>query len=198
VRGPALDRQVHREGEHAERDQAEDDPGVPRVLGAAPGREEQDRGREDGGEQPARVVDPAAGLRRPGQMQSSGDGPEGDDPDRQVDEEDPAPEEAVREGVAQQWPAEQGDGRDQAGERLVFRALPGRHQVAHDRLHQAVEAAPADTLHGPERDQQRQVARHSAEQRPDQEHRDRELEDPFAAVHVAELAEDQRRDRAGQ
>jgi hypothetical protein len=81
------------------------------------------------------------------------DGEEGDDPDRQVEVEDPAPGQPLGERAAQKGAGDQRQGGDHPHHRLVLRALPGGHEIAHDGLHQGVQATRADALQGTEEDQ---------------------------------------------
>ena len=65
----------------------------PRVLGAAPGGQQDERGRGHGEQHAAEVVDPVADPLG-GQVQGGHDVDQGRPADRQVDVEDPAPGEA--------------------------------------------------------------------------------------------------------
>jgi hypothetical protein len=123
---------------------------------------------------------------------------ERDDPDRQVDVEHPAPGQAVGEEPAEQRPDDARDAEDRAEGALVLAPLAGRHDVGHDRLGQHYQAAAAQPLQGAERDQLDHAVRQAAQRRADQEDHDRRLEQPLAAVLVAELAPQRRRCRRGE
>ena len=121
------------------------------LLGDGQQRHEADRERDG-----APVVD-AVVLTRVLEVQGAGDDEEGDDADRHVDEEDPAPagetedvallgEEATDDG------AEDGARREDGEEvTLVLGAFARRQDVTDDREGQRHEATGADALDGAER-----------------------------------------------
>jgi hypothetical protein len=115
---------------------------------------------------------------------------EGDDPDRDVDVEDPAPRQVVDEESAQQRTDHRGDPEDRAEEALVPAPLARRDDVADhgDRRHD--QPAGAEALKGAEGNQLGHVLREAAEHRSDEEDRDRNLEDELAPVQVAQLSVD--------
>jgi hypothetical protein len=123
---------------------------------------------------------------------------ERDDPDRQVDVEDPAPAERVGEEPAQQRAGHAGHAEDGPEGALVLAPLAGGHDVGHDRLGQHHQAAAAQALQRPERDQLAHALGQAAQRRADQENHDRRLEQALAAVLVAELPPQRRRGRRGQ
>src|SRR5262249_51169984 len=123
------------------------------------------------------------------------DDDEGDDPDRQVDVEDPAPGEVVDEEAAEQRADHRGYAEDRPEEPLVLAALARRHDVADDGDGRDDQAAGADSLERAEGDQLAYVLADSAQRRADQEDDDRDLEDELPSVEVAELAVDRAGDR---
>ena len=146
---------VHRKADEERRADRHrgDDLDVPEAsvsagLGQAVDHRGKPRRQQRQSEHVERVV--AALLRRrhvtPGQQQ-------GDRADGYVDEEDPAPAEAVEDQAADHRPHDRGDERGHGDGRCepAQPTRPGR--LGHDRLEQRKRHAPADALHHPERDQ---------------------------------------------
>jgi len=65
-------------------------------------------------------------------------------------------------------------------------------------LAEAEQSAAADALQCARGDQHAHILCEAAGRRGDDEHRDRELQQPPPAIEIAELAVNRRRDRAGQ
>ena len=139
------------------------------------------------------VVDAAEAAR-----DLSRDDDQRDGADRQVDVEDPVPGELLDEDAAEQRADDARDAEDRAEEPLVATAFARRDDVADDRLRTDHQAAAAETLDGPERDQLGQGLAEPREGRAAQEDDDRRLEEELAPVLVAELAPQRRRDGRGE
>ena len=114
---------------------------------------EKDDGRDRGAqERDARVVDGVLGsIDR--YVQDGRDDEEGDDPDREVDVEDPAPGEVLGEQPAEQRTGDAGDAEHRAEVAHVASSLAGAHDVSDDRLGSYHESAGPHALDGPEGDQ---------------------------------------------
>jgi hypothetical protein len=123
---------------------------------------------------------------------------ERDQPDRDVDVEDPAPGEVVDEKAAQQWPDHCRETEDASKESLVAAAVPRRDDVRDhgDRQHEQAPAAQA--LDRAEGDQLGHVLADPAQCRADEEDHDRRLQDSFPAVEVAQLSVDRPGDSGRQ
>ena len=93
------------------------------------------------------------GTRLTGKMQHSGDDEQGDDAERNVDVEDPAPGQVLGEEAAEQGPGHVGDAEDDAEVAHVLATLAGRDDVAHDGLGPDHQPAGPDPLDGPEGDE---------------------------------------------
>ena len=167
-------------------------------CGAAPRREQDDGGdarREQGEPEPVDLVRDALD----GDVEHRGDGEERDDADRHVDVEDPPPREVLGEPAA-------GERAEHARERRrPRRSSPcsgpagaggmTSPMIAWAADHQPTGADALDRAAGDELDHRLGQPR---EHRADQEDHDRELEEDLAAVEVAELAPQRRRDRRGE
>ena len=113
---------------------------------------------------------------------------EGQQAQRQVDVEDPAPGELIDDEAAEQRADHRREAEDAAEEALIAAALARRHDVADDGDGGDDEAAAAEALDDAEGDQLGQVLRQAAQRRADEEDDDRGLQHDAAAVDVAELA----------
>ena len=176
----------------------DDDRRAPRVLGAAPRREqdEADDGRAQQGRcRPSRCA--RTGRRTDGRQDRAGH-EQGEDAERHVDVEDPAPGQVVGEEAAQQRAGDAGGPEDGAEEPLVAAALTGADDVGDDRHGQDDEPTGADALDGPEGDERAHRRGHARQDAAGQEDHDGRLEEALAAVEVAELAEQRRRHGLGQ
>ena len=132
------------------------------------------------------------------QVKARGHDHHGDDADRHVHVEDPAPREAGDEEAAEQRARDRCDREDRADEAHVPASLARRDDVGDDRLRADHEAAGADPLQRAEADQLGHRLREPREHRAGEEDQDRDEEDGLAPVHVAELAVDRSRDRRGE
>jgi len=128
---------------------------------------------------------------RPGD--GHGDDHERDGADRNVDVEDPAPGEVVDENATEQRADDARRAEDGPEQPLVAAPLAGRHDIADDRLGADEQAAPAEPLDRPEGDELGHRLAEPRQDGPDQEDDNRGLEEPLAAVLVAELAPQRRR-----
>ncbi len=195
--GEALDGQEGGGGGEGARAEAEDDAGVPGVLGAAPAGEQDQAGGGGGQQQCAEHVE-AAAARRLRQFQHQGDDDHGDQAEGHVDVEAPAPGEVVGEVAAEQRSGDRGESEGGADQAHEASALPCGHDVRHDRLDAGHQAARADALHGAVRDELVH-RRGAANQRgAHDEDEDGELEDALAAELVAELAVHRQSDGGGE
>ena len=182
---------------HAEDEQHEHRRRPPAVGIAAEARVEHDRRQPAGEQRHADVVDRALDtLRAPVQHQLQHD--ERDDPDRDVDVEDPVPREMVDEEPAEQGPDHRRDAEDGAHQAGVAPALARRDDIADHRLRRHHQRAAAQALQTAKHDQLRHVLAQPAQDRTDQEHDERDLQHELAPVHVTKLARDRCRDRRRQ
>ena len=134
---------------------------------------------------------------RPG-MEHGADDDEGEDADRQVDVEDPAPAEVVDEKAAEQRADDRRNAEHGAEETLVLAAFAWRDDVADDRQRRHDQAAAPEALQGPERDQFGHVLADPAERGADQEDGDRRLQDDLPTIEISELSVERAGDRRGQ
>lgn len=175
------------EQDGAEHGQADDLGRAPGPGGAAEGGDEHEAGGDGGDEEGAEVVDGV--LRGPRRdAESGGDHGERDEPDGEVDVEDPAPGQVVDEQSAEQRAEHAGRTEDRAEEALVLAAFPGRDDVADDRHRQHDQPAASEALQGAEADELGHVLGEAAEGRADEEEDDGVLEELLSPVLVAELA----------
>ncbi len=87
------------------------------------GQADQDRHQAEGQGDDAEVVDLDVAPAALDVRQQPGDHDQGDDPDRQVDEEDPVPAEVVGQEAAQARADEEGDAEDGPEQALVLAPL---------------------------------------------------------------------------
>src|SRR5690606_32226012 len=127
-----------------------------------------------------------------------GDDEDRGDADRQGGEEQPAPAPVVGDPAAGDGPGDRGDAEDGTHQALVLPALPGRDDVADDRLGQRHEGAHAQALHGATGDEGPEVGRQAADDRADQEDDEATEVELAAAEDVGELADDRDDDRRDQ
>ena len=123
---------------------------------------------------------------------------EREDPDRDVDEEDPVPADVVGDEAAEGRPDEGGEAEDGPEEALVLAALGGREEVADDGQRDREERPGADPLDAPEEDQLLHRLAQAGQRGADQEDRDPEEEQRLAPEDVGELAVEGDGDRGGQ
>ncbi|GDY61660.1 hypothetical protein SAV14893_010530 [Streptomyces avermitilis] len=179
------------------RAEPQDDPRVPRVLGAAPTGEQYRAGGRHGQQQRPENVEARLGEGL-GQFQRDGDDGQGDQAEGRVDVEAPPPGEVVREIAAEKGPGDGGEtegGADQAHEAAAF---AWRDDVRDDRLDADHESAGAEALDRAEGDQLIHGPRPAGEHGADDEDDDRELEDALAAEEIAALSVDGQCDGGGE
>ncbi len=177
--------------------EAEDDPRVPGVLGAAPTGQQDQAGGERGEQQRARDVQPGT-ARRPGQLQYEGDDQERERAERDVEVEAPAPGGAIGAEAADQRAGHGGEAEGGTDQAHVAAAGPWRYDIGDDRLDPDDEPAAADALDGPEDDQFVHRPRPAGQRRADGEDEDGEEEDGLTAEEVAELAVEGQPDGGGE
>ena len=124
---------------------------------------------------------------------------EGERADREVDVEDPPPREVVDEEAAEERADHRRHAEDGAEEALVAAAVARRDHVADHGDGGHDQPTRPEPLEGAEPDQLGHVLAQPAERRADEKDHDRDLEDRFPAVEVAELpvqrAGDRRREQ---
>ena len=165
----------------------------PRVCRAAEAREQDDGTEATGEERGAEIVDRVLQALR-GRVERGSDDEKGDDADRHVDVEDPAPRQVVDEEAPDERPDDRGDAEDSAEQSLVAAAVARWDDVADDRDRDDDEPSGAEALQGPEDDQLRHVLREPAQHRSDEEDDDRGLDDDLASIQIAELPVQRARD----
>ena len=111
-----------------------------------------------------------------GQLEHDRRQSQGADADRQVDVEDPAPGQLVREEAADQRPGHARHSEDGADVALIAAALSWRQDVADYRHRHREDAARAEPLDAARHDQLRHVLGNAREQRAGDEDADRDLE----------------------
>ena len=159
--------------------------------------ERQDDGADEQDEQhQARRIEggaaPVAGARVKPQHQK-----EGDQPERQVDEEDRLPAERLGEIAAGHRAKRAGRDRNAGEITLIFAALARRDGLADQRLRQRHQAAAAETLQHAGGGEEFDIGRERAEHRAEHEDRERKDHHPAPAERVAEPAVDRGRDGIG-
>jgi hypothetical protein len=192
-----LDRDEQRGGGDGDDAEADDLPRAPAVGLAAQARRQHEAAGGEAEQDRAEHVDACLATLL-WHAQGDRDHRKGDDPDRQVDVEDPAPRGVVDQEAADQRPGHAADPEDGTEDALVAAAVARRDDVADDRLREDDEPAAAEALHRAEGDELAHALGLAAQRRPDEEDDDRGLEDALATVEVAELAVERRRDRRGQ
>ncbi len=162
--------------------------------------DEDDAGERDGEQHGAGVVDlhlGGAAVR----LERRVDDRQRQQAERQVDIEDPSPAELIDDEAAEQRAEHRRDAEHAAEEALIAAALARGDDVADDGNGGDDEAAAAEPLDDAEGDQLRQVLRHAAQARADEEDDDGRLQHDAAPVDVAELAvqrhDDRRRQQVG-
>ena len=163
--GARLDEREQREQRDAAADRGEHPRRVPGVARAAEARVE-DHAREPGREDDrAEPVDPVPRRHLP-RAEGGRDHGQREEAERQVDVEDPAPREVVDEEAAEQRAGDDRDAEDAAEEALVAAAVARRDEVADDGHRDDDQAAAAEPLDRPERDQLRHRLRQPASADP--------------------------------
>ncbi len=123
---------------------------------------------------------------------------EGEDPERQVDVEHPAPRQVRDTEAADERPDHGGHGEHGPEEAHIAAAVAGRHDVADDGLRADHQSATTQPLERSEGDQLGHRVAEAGQCRPDHEDDDRRLEEGLPPVLVAELAPQRRRHGRGQ
>ncbi len=119
------------------------------------------------------------------------------DPDGDVDEEDPAPVQVLDQVAAERRP-EHGRHHGRHGGHPEGRpALGGRERVENDRLLARLQAAAEEALHQAEHDDLAQALRDAAQEGRHREHRDADQEVALAPDRVGEPAGDGQDDAVG-
>ena len=170
---------------------------VPRVGRAAPRQGEQQAADGHAEHHRAGDVDAVLAYRAAG-ASCAATTTSASPPERQVDEEDPAPRDGVGQRAAEQRPGHRGDPPHRADEALVAAALAGREEVGDRRLGERQQAAGAEALQRPAGHELAHRLRRPAQQRADQEDRDGDDEQPPAPVEVRQLAVQRDGDRRGE
>ena len=195
--GAQLDEHEREEGDGADRVEAEDRRGAPRVGRAAEGGREQEADERDGEGRDAEVVDPGlAALVR--QVEEAGDDDRGHEADGHRGEEEPAPAPVVGDEAAGQGARDRRDAEDRAHEALVLAALTGGDDVADDRLGQRHQGAHAQALDGAAEDEHPEVPGEPTDDRADHEDDEAGEVEAAAAVEVGQLADDGHGDRGDE
>ena len=196
-RGVSLVHEERDECTDAHKSQSEYLPRAPRIGVAAPDKCEQKCRCTSCKQRRSHVVDamvPAFKRNVEGKRGYE----QGGQPDGQVDVEDPAPRQIVRQEPAQQRANDACEGEHRAQVALIAPPLPRRQNVTDDRHGQRDQPTCAQPLQRPEHDQLHHVLSDPAQGGTDQEDQDRGLEDLLAAVDVADLSVQRHRHRRGQ
>ena len=199
VAHPALDVHERREPGHTEEVAGEGDRRRPAPQPTLLGDDEQ-RNEPDDQRRGAHPVDAVVAPLMVN-VQGAVDDDQRDEPDRDVDVEDPAPpgdaEDALLTGeeAADDRTEHARRGEDGHEVALVTGPFARRDQVADDRQRQREQAAGTEPLKGAERGQHVHALRQATQRRADDEDRDRDHEQRLAPVDVGQLAVQRRRDR---
>ena len=118
---------------------------------------------------------------------------EGENPERQIDVEDPAPAEVAGQKATEQRPGDAGQTEHGTEQARVAASLARRHDIADRGLRADHQPAATQPLQRAKGDQLIEALALTAERRADQEHDQAGLQHDLAPVHVAELPV-QRRD----
>nr|WP_279578875.1 hypothetical protein [Fodinicola feengrottensis] len=172
---------------------------VPGVFRATPAGDQHNASTEAGKQRGAEIVELESGLAaRKFEDDRSDD--HRDHAERDVDVEAVAPGALPEVGQesTEQRAGHRGDTESATDQALVFTAFARRDHVADDRLRTDHQTTATNTLQRTENDQLGNVLGGSGQCRADQEDHDRQLEKPFPADQVAELAVDGQHDRGGQ
>ena len=148
---------------------------------------EQDEERQARGEE--RGTRPVEGVRDAavGEPQAGRDDGRRHQPDREVDEERPAPRQVLDEQAADDGADGAGDGEDHPLVPQPASELPSRDDVRDRRHGDGAETAAPEALEEPSRQQLVHRLRRPAGHRTDEEHADRDQQHASPAVEVAEL-----------
>ena len=152
-------------------------------------------GREDGG---AEVVDRADGLGVANRRQQPPQDDEGNDPERQVDEEDPVPADRVGQEAAQRRTDDRREREDPTEQPLVLAPLARAEEVADDGERDREDRAGAEALDAAEQDELPHLLAQAAQQRAGEEEADADHHHRPPPEQVGELAVDRPGHRGGQ
>ena len=122
---------------------------------------------------------------------------DGQDADRHVDEEDPAPREIVRDVAAERRSEHRSDDRRDRGQAERRAPFGRRERIEDDRLLVRLETAAEKALHETEDDELPEARCDPAEERADGEHAEANDEISFAADRVGDPARDGEHDAVG-
>ena len=197
VGGAGLDVGEQPPADQARSAQTDDDGAGPRVLVAAPGGHEDDGDGTGVHEHEPPPVD-GTGQAVTGKAQDDGNGDEGEDTQRQVDPEGPAPGDRVGQPPTDDGPQDGGDAEHGSHGGHVGATHARRDEVAGDRLGGDHETAAAQTLDEAVDDELSHGVGGAAQGRADQEQGDGHQEEVLAAHEVAELAVDRHGHGDGQ
>jgi hypothetical protein len=157
---PALHEDERDQREGREQDQAAHLPAEPVVEAPVRARlallrqPDQQRDQAEGEHGDAQVVDVTRRARPAAQVgQRRGDHDQGQDAHRQVDVEDPAPVDVVRQKAAEERPDDEAEPEHGAEQALVAAPLLRAEQVADDRQRDREQGAGAQALDAAERDE---------------------------------------------
>ena len=121
-------------------------------------------------------------------LEAPGEHPGGDGAERQVDEEDPAPREVLREDAAEGGPDHGGGAPDAGDVPLHARTLFDGVEIADHRDAHGLYGSGTDALQRAEDDERRHAPGEAAQHRAQKEHGDPEEHHRLAPENVGELA----------
>ena len=168
---------------------------VAELLVGQADQQEHHRDRED---HAADDVEVARRRLRLDRRQQPLDHDQRDDPDRDVDVEDPVPADVLGQEAADERAGHERDAEHGPEQALVLAALLRGEQVADDRERDREQRTGADALDASEQDQHRHVLAEARQGGADQEDHDADHVDRLAAVEVRQLAPERDADRAGE
>ena len=118
--------------------------------------------------------------------------------ERQVDPKNERPMQLIGKNAAENRADNACDHKHDRGVALRHRPFARRKKIGNDRLRQRYEAAAAETLQAASDNEQPNVRRHRACERPDNKYSDRYKNDGAAPVNVGKFAEQRRGRGRGQ
>ncbi|MNH00129.1 hypothetical protein D3C79_593150 [compost metagenome] len=164
---------------------------------AALAGKEDDAGQRRGEVSRPQIVDLVFNPADP-RLEYRADHRQGENPQRQIDIEDPAPGEMLHQPPAEQRPDHRRQAKHPAEQPLIAPAIGRWDHVAHHRHGHYQQTAATQSLQCPHQDQLRHVLRQSAQHRTEQKHHDGDLQHDLAAEQIAELAIQRHHDGRGQ
>ena len=194
ILGSSLDDDERHQEDEAHGEPAED---VAVGPGAGFGQGQGDQDRHDRADERghAQDVQREAGVLGADSRQQTSDQVQGDQPDRNVDEEDPVPADVVRQDAAEEGSDKEGDAEDGTEETLVFASLGRSEEISDDCQRDREEGAGTEALDATEQDQLLHGLAEAGQNRSDQEQHDSDEQHRLAPEVVGQLAID--RDRGG-